>query len=345
MAQRGARPSRRSVLSALGIGAGFMTLSGCGALGADGAEFSITAGHATSTDHFHHRSFLKFKELVEERSSGRIAVSVYPNEVFGGDRELIEAVQLGNLELAAPSSSPLAAFAPEMNVWDLPYLFDDRDHAYRVLDGEYGTRLLDDLTRFRIKGLGYWENGFRNLTTSGRTIESPEDLRGLSLRTLENAVQMRAWNATGANPTPMAFGEVYIGLQQGTIDAQENPLPLIESQRFYEVQRELVISEHVYTPTPLILSSTFFDQLPADLQDVVEQAGADSVTYCREQAVVDNERARETIESAGVNVSELDEETRGELGALMQEAAEPFVRSIVGDASVDELLETVEAER
>lgn len=336
--------SRRSALGLFSASAA-AGLVGCGVADPDSAEFTLVAAHATSTDHFMHRSFELFKERIEEGSDGRIAMKLFPNGVFGGDRELTEAIQLDNIQLSAPSSSPLAAFSPSMNVWDIPYLFDDREHAYDVLDGEYGTALLTRLEDVRLKGLGYWENGFRNLTSHRTGITSPEDVRGVKIRTLENTTQIRAWRAVGASATPMAFTEVYTGLQQGTIDAQENPLPLIVAQKFYEVQEALVMSNHVYTPSPLILSKAFFDRLPHDLQDLVEAVGAESVAYCREQSVIDEEEAFRTIEDAGLEITELDDDQRAEFGDLMKGAAVPFVRGLLGDQQVDDLDTAVEAAR
>lgn len=336
--------SRRSALGLFAATAA-TGLAGCGVADPDAAEFTLVAAHATSTDHYMHRSFVLFQEQIQERSGGRIAMKLFPNGVFGGDRELTEAIQLDNLQMTAPSSSPLAAFSPSMNVWDIPYLFDDREHAYAVLDGEFGTGLLTELEDVRLKGLGYWENGFRNLTSHRTGIASPEDLRGIKVRTLENTTQIRAWRALGASATPMAFTEVYTGLQQGTIDAQENPLPLIVTQKFYEVQEALVMSNHVYTPSPLILSKAFFDRLPSDLQDLVEEVGAESVAYCREQSVVDEEEAFHVIEDAGLEITELDDDQRAEFGDLMKSAAVPFVRGLLGDEPVDALDAAVEAAR
>ncbi|GAA2094015.1 TRAP transporter substrate-binding protein [Brevibacterium salitolerans] len=340
---RRASLSRRSMLGLLG--ASGLALAGCGVAADSTAEYTIVAAHASSTDHFMHRSFVRFKEHLEKISEGRIEVKLFPNGVFGGDRELTEAIQLDNLQLTAPSSSPLAAFSPSMNIWDLPYLFETREQAYAVLDGPFGSAVLDDLREVRLKGLGYWENGFRNLTADRTDITGPEDMRGIKLRTLENPTQIRAWNATGASATPMAFTEVYTGLQQGTIDAQENPLPLIVTQKFYEVQTALVLSQHVYAPSPLIISGTFYDSLPDELQRMVDEAGAESVRYCREQSVVDDEAALGVIEEAGLAITELSADQRAEFGEVMTQAAEPYIRRMLGDALVDGLRAEIEEAR
>lgn len=336
------RPVNRRALLGAALAAVTTPLASCASSAAAEPEFTLVAAHATSTDHFMHRSFLTFQEEVEKRSSGRINVKVFPNGVFGGDRELTEAMQLDTLHLCAPSSSPLAAFSPNMNVWDIPYLFTDRERAYRVLDGPFGQTLLDELSDVRIKGLGYWENGYRNLTHNKDSIRTPVDMSGIKLRTLENQAQIRAWNATGASATPMAFTEVYTGLQQGTIDAQENPLALIVAQRFYEVQKQLVISEHVYTPSPLIMSQRFYDRLPADLRQIVEEAAKTSVEYCREQSVIDEKKSLDIIKDSGTSVISLDDDERSQFQDLMRPAAEEYLRSIVKPERFNELTAVLE---
>lgn len=332
---------RRAFMGAA-IAAAAVPLASCGTAVAGGAEHTLVASHATATDHYMHRSFLLFQEEVQARSDGRIEMKVFPNGVFGGDRELTEAVALDTLHLAAPSSSPVAAFSPDMNVWDIPYLFTSREQAYSVLDGPFGRRLLDQLADVRIKGLGYWENGFRNLTHNKDEVAAPEDMAGIKLRTLENQTQIRAWNATGASATPMAFTEVYTGLQQGTIDAQENPLALIVSQRFYEVQNAAVISEHVYTPSPLVMSQRFYENLPSELQRAVDEAAEASVAYCREQSVIDEEKSRQIIEDSGTTVTELSDDQRLAFQGVMRPVAESYVESIVSPGTLEELNAAIE---
>lgn len=327
---------RRSFLG-VALTATTIPLVSCGTGKGTRPEFSLVAAHATSTDHFMHRSFEKFQEEVQARSDGRIEMKIFPNGVFGGDRELTEALQLNTLHLAAPSSSPVAAFSPDMNVWDIPYLFSSREQAYAVLDGRFGQRLLDQLSAVRIKGLGYWENGYRNLTHDGDEVRTPEDMAGVKLRTLENQTQIRAWNATGASATPMAFTEVYTGLQQGTVDAQENPLALIVTQRFYEVQKQLVISEHVYTPSPLLMSEQFYDDLPSRLQRAVSEASLASVAYSREQSVLDEQTSLQVIQDSGTTISVLSEEERLAFQEVMRPVAEEYVDSIVSSGTLNEL--------
>ena len=336
---------RRAFLASLGAGGILTAATACTPEGAADAEFTITTGHASTEDHFHHLSLEHFKDLIEEGSDGQIAVHIHPNAVFGDDREIIESCQLDNLQTGLPATAPLAGFIRDITVWEIPFLFDDTDHAYRALDSDFGRSILDQAENHGLIGLEYWENGFRHLTTRSTAVEDPDDVQNLSVRTMESPAHLQAWGSVGANPTPMAFGEVYVGLQQGTIHAQENPLPLIEAQRFYEVQDYLIRTGHVYGPSPFIMSKAFYDSLPSSLQDLVREAAAETRDYCRQEAKIADENALETIRDSGTEIIELDQEQREAFGEIMREGAENYVRSAVGDETLEDLYETVEEAR
>ncbi|WP_158092210.1 MULTISPECIES: TRAP transporter substrate-binding protein [Pseudonocardia] len=305
------------------------------------SEYTITVGHPSQSDHFHVASFNHFKDLVEERSSGRIAVRFYPDGIFGGDRETIESVQMRYLQLGFSPSSSVAAFVPQMSIWDVPFLFDSLEHAYATLDSPFGQRILAETREFNMLGLGYWDNGFRHLSTRATKVESLADLRGLSVRVLENPVHIRAWRSVGANPTPMAFGEVYVGLQQGTIDAQENALPNIETARFYEVQRYVMLTQHIYGPQPFYINTDFFEDLPEDLQEVVVSSELDARQVCRDRSQGADEQATRTISESGSEIVELTPDQRAEFAEPMQEGAEAYLRGVVGEELIDELHDVV----
>lgn len=333
---------RRTLLAAMGLSGVAASLAGCAPEGRSDAEFTITAGHGATVDHFHHTSYMHFRDLIQEGSNGRISVKVHPNGVFGGDREVIEHVQLNNLQVGLPSAAPLAAFIPQMNLWEIPFLFDSAEHAYATVDSAFGQSILDRADQFGMVGLAYWDNGFRNLTTRSTRVEGPADVENLSIRTLENTAHIRAWQAVGANPTPMAFGEVYVGLQQGTIQAQENPLPLIESQRFYEVQQYVVLTQHLYNPSPFLMNRDFYSGLPGSLQDLVSQAAIDTRDYCRDLGEQADQSALETIQDAGVEVVELEQSQREAFAPEMQRAAEGYIEALVGQSMVEQLYRAVE---
>ena len=210
---------------------------------------NIIAAHGAAENTSENESFLKFKELVEERSGGAVTVDLYPNQQLGGDREYTEAATQGNVTMGGPSTANIAPFVPAMNAFETPFLFSDRETVYAALDSEAGQALLDSLESAGLKGLGYFENGFRQLTTN-KEINSLADLKGLKIRVMENEVHLAIWEALGTNPSPLAFGELYSALQQKAFDAQENPAELIYNTKFYEVQDHVYLTNlhHLHEP-------------------------------------------------------------------------------------------------
>jgi len=238
------------------------------------AEITIRVGSIVSDAHVDMVAMREvFVPEIEQRSNGRIRVELFPNAQLGGDRELTEAVQLGTLHMAIPASSPLAGFERRIQVLDLPYLFTTREAAFEALDGGLGQRLDEFLMQGGFWNLGYAENGIRHVTNSRTPIRSPEDLRGMRIRTMENPMHLAYFRELGANPTPMSWGELYTALQQGVVDAQENPFVMIYDGRFYEVQRYVSETGHFFSAKLLIANRDFIENLPADLRDVVIQAG------------------------------------------------------------------------
>ena len=304
-------------------------------------KYVIKAGHAASEDHFAQGSFEKFKEVVEAKSDGRIEVQIFPNGQVGGEREMIEAIQLGNLTMAAPSSAPLTAFSPGMYLWDLPFLFSDHEEAHRVLDGEIGAEVLTQLEEVGIKGLGYWENGFRHLMNSKRPVEKMSDMKGLKMRTLESPQQIKAWNATGANSTSIAFTELYSALQQGTVDAAESPLALMYAQKFQEVQNHLTLTGHMYSPWPVIMSKKFYEELPEDLQKIVDEAVLEARDHNRKLSAEDEAASLQLLQDAGMEVVELSDEAKNEFRETMK-IVYPDIEELVGAELFERLMKEVE---
>ncbi|WP_428909483.1 TRAP transporter substrate-binding protein [Niallia sp. Krafla_26] len=281
--------------------------------------FVIKAGHAAAKEHFAQSSFEKFKDLVESRSNGRIKVEIYPAGELGGEREMLEQVLLGELTMIAPASAPLDAASKYMAVWDLPYLFNDRETAHKVLDGEVGQAVLDSLSNKGLKGLVYWENGFRHLTNNIKPITSVEDLTGIKMRTLENPMQIKAWSLLGTNTTPIAFTELYGALETKSVDAQETPLSLMYSSKFHEVQKYLTLTGHTYSPWPVVMNKEFYDQLPEDLQKVVMDAAIETREYNRELSKQDEETSLQLLKQEGMEVTELTNEQKQEFKNKMSE--------------------------
>ncbi|OGP74591.1 MAG: C4-dicarboxylate ABC transporter substrate-binding protein [Deltaproteobacteria bacterium RBG_16_49_23] len=242
---------------------------------------SLKLGHAVAVEHPYHLGAVKFAELVAQRTKNKVKIDVYPSTQLGNERDMVEGLQLGTIDLVVTSTGPLGGFVPKMFVVDLPFLFRDREHAYKVLDGPNGKDLLDAFSGKGIKGLAFWENGFRQITNNVRPIEKPEDLKGIKIRTMENKVHLASFKAFGASPAPMAWSEVYTALQQKTIDAQENPIAIIYHQKIAEVQKYLTLTGHFYSPTPLLISLKAFNGLPKDFQKIFEETAIECATYER----------------------------------------------------------------
>jgi tripartite ATP-independent transporter DctP family solute receptor len=238
------------------------------------AETVIKIGHGAAESFHMHRALLKFEELVETGSNGEIDVQIFPSSQMGPDREMIEGVQTGVLEMAIPPSSFFAGWDPAFAVIELPYMYASKDIAFDVLDGAAGDSMLARVENQGLVGLGWLELGVRNVTNNVRPIASPQDLEGVKLRTMKVPAHVATFESLGANPTPMNFGEVYSALQQGVIDGQENPLAIITSQRFYEVQKYLSTTGHVFAVYMPVVSKPFFDSLSAEHQQLIRASMA-----------------------------------------------------------------------
>lgn len=263
----------------------------------------LKLGHAVAPEHPYHLGAVRYSDLVAQRTKSKVKIDVYPSTQLGNERDMVEGLQLGTIDLVVTSTGPLGGFVPRMFVVDLPFLFRDREHAYKVLDGPIGRELLDAFSAKGIKGLAFWENGFRQMTNSVRPIEKPEDLRGIKIRTMENKVHLSAFRAFGASPTPMAWSEVYTALQQKTIDAQENPIAIIYFQKIYEVQKYLALTDHFYSPTPLLMSLKAFNNLPKNIQKIMLDTAMECATFER-NLLRDNEAKQlAEIKAKGMQVT------------------------------------------
>lgn len=238
-------------------------------------------GHGTATDSLYHIGATKFAELVEKKTGGKIKVEIFPNGQLGHDRDLTEGMALGTIQAGAIGSEPLVSWAPKLKIVNLPYLFMSREHAYKVLDGPLGQEMTASLPAKGVRNLAYFENGFRQMTNSKKPINTPEDLKGLKIRVPQSPVSIAIFKALGANPTPMSFGELYTALQQKTVDGQENPLSLINSSKFYEVNKYISITNHIYSPFLLIVSEKWYTSLSPDLQKAVQEAANEARDYER----------------------------------------------------------------
>lgn len=270
----------------------------------------IKIGHGASESFHMHRAMLKFEELVESGSGGDLDVQIFPSSQMGPDREMIEGVQTGVLEMAIPPSSFFAGWDPAFAVIELPYMYASKDVAFKVLDSEIGSQMLNRVENQGLVGLNWLELGVRNVTNNKRPIATPEDLEGVKLRTMKVPAHVATFEALGANPTPMNFGEVYSALQQGVIDGQENPLAIITSQRFYEVQKHLSTTGHVFAVYMPVISKPFFDSLSSEHQELLRDAMKQARAYQSELVAAEDASQLKQIREAGVEVLELTAEQR-----------------------------------
>lgn len=243
--------------------------------GAACAQTVMRISNATTQNSHQGVAMDVFAREVAQRTGGRYQVQTFYNGALGGEREALEAVQLGTQELTFTSTGPVPNFVPETKILDVPFLFRDKAHARAVLDGPIGQELLAKFDAKGLKALAWAENGFRHMSNSRREIREPADLKGLKIRTMENPVHIAAYKGFGIITTPMAFPEVFTALQQGTVDGQENPLSVIISSKFDQVQKYLSLTGHVYSPALFVMNKAVFDKLPAaDRQAFIEAARA-----------------------------------------------------------------------
>ena len=247
----------------------------------------------------------KFAEIVASKSGGKIKINLFPGGVLGGDAQTVSALQGGTVEMTALNSGILASQVKDFEAYDFPFLFANPKEADAVVDGPFGQKLHAKLQDKGIVGLAYWELGFRNITNSKRAINKVEDLEGLKLRVIPNAINVDWVKAVGANPTPMAFPEVYAGLESKAIDGQENPLNVILANKFAEVQKFLVLSNHQYNPQSVIISKKVWDTLSAAEKKILQEAAAEAGAFQRKTSREAAAGQLDALKKAGMTVTEL----------------------------------------
>ena len=268
----------------------------------DGQKYTIRIGHSDTTANLIHISLEHFAEAVKERTNGQVEVQIFASEQLGSNAEMIEMVEMGSLDAMMLPSGQQANYCPKFKALSLPFLFADYDHVYKVLDGEIGQELLEGLSDHNMIQLAYWENGLRQFTNNKRAIETPADMNGLKFRTPEDQLTIAIFAAYGASASPFAFSELYLALQQGTFDGQENPVANIYANNFQNVQKYLTMVNYQYQPKDMIFSLTTWNKLPADLQEIIQSATVEFGNEHR-QAIRDSEASQlAELEAAGMQV-------------------------------------------
>ena len=275
-------------------------LSGCSQ---DDGKIVIRMAQASAADGAIGLSMDNFAKDVEEKSNGRIVVHTFHNGQLGTERENIESVQMGNIDIAVVNQSVLVNFFPDISVFDLPYTITSAEHADKVFLGEIGQSFLNKLPEVRLHGLAIWESGFRNLTNSKREVNSADDVKGLRIRVMENKIHQDLWGALGADPVPMSWSDAYTGMQQGAIDGQENPATVIDKNNVVEVNKNMAMTEHCYSTVFLVMAPKTWDRLsPEDqklITDCMNKASLDERALSRKM----DKEAITTLESKGMVVT------------------------------------------
>jgi len=244
------------------------------------AKVVIKLGHIAEPIHPYGKGADQFAKLVAEKSGGEIEVKVFPNSQLGNQKDLIEGLVFGSVDMALVGTAVLGQFQPQISLFDLPFLFEDRPHAYRSLD-TVGMEIGKGLEPRGIKLLGYMENGIRHMTDNAHPIKTPADMKGLKIRVMTNKIYVEMMKALGASPTPMAFSELYSAMQQGTVDGQENPSAHIYTKRFYEVQKYASLTAHAYAPEPVLISMITWKKLSPKQQKVITEAAKEAISWQR----------------------------------------------------------------
>jgi len=266
-----------------------------------------------------------FKEELEKLTDNQMTVKIHYNNSLGGEREVFELMGMGSLDMAIQSAGPMGNWVPEFNMFDLPFLFDNKDHARAVLDGEVGDELAQKFEQAaNVKILGWVENGFV-ATSSNKAINSVEDVKGMKIRVQENELQIDTWKAYGADPTPMAWTEVFTGLQQGVIDGHSNSLATIQSSKIYEVQSHVALLEDRFSPGPISISKSVFDSLTPEQQEAVIKAAEYAVPIGRKANDDKVAEAAKFIQENGVVITEPDKESFKAKTASVYEKWAPII--------------------
>jgi tripartite ATP-independent transporter DctP family solute receptor len=278
----------------------------CLAVPAFAGKTVLKLGHIAEPVHPYGKGADKFAELVAEKSDGSMEVRVFPSSQLGGQKDLIEGLIYGTVDMALVGTAVLGQFQPQIAIFDLPFLFQDREHAYKSLD-TVGMELGKPLEAKGIKLLGYMENGIRHLTNNVRSVRGPEDMEGLKIRVMTNKIYIEMMKALGASPTPMAFGELYSAMQQGTVDGQENPSAHIWTKRFFEVQKYASLTAHAYAPEPLVMSMITWSRLTPDQRKILQEAAAEAIEWQRDLSSQKDQEYWNKIKDTGkIEVLEVD---------------------------------------
>ena len=293
---------------------------------------TIKFSELSSKDTPYYKADVDFKNYVEEQSNGKVTVEIYPDAQLGGDRQAAEAVMLGTIQMTQVPTGVLANWSTKFNVFDLPFLFDSQEAAFKATDGELGQKLNELLPPLGVIGLGYNDNGVRHMTNNARPINEPKDMKGLKMRSMEVPIFLDMFKNLGVNATPMSFSELYTALQQGVVDGQENGFTLVYTSKFYEVQKYMSLTGHVRSMCAVLVNKDFYDTLDPELQQIVAD-GAQKylVVQQRQYEKEDSANFRTSLEEAGMQINEITPENLQKFKDAVQPVYDQYRDSIGAD--------------
>lgn len=298
----------------------------------------IRLGHGLDVTHSVHQAMVKADVYLNELSGGEMRIQIYPNQQLGSERECLELLQIGSLDMAKVSGAVMENFAPKLKIFGLPFLFDNKEHLFKVIDGPIGKELLSEGDDFWLKGIGYYDSGSRSFYTRELPVESPKDLEGLKIRVQESASAFEMVKQLGGSPTPISWGELYTAIQQGVIDGAENNPPSFYLSKHYEVCKYYIVDEHTMIPDILLVSTHLWNRMSSQEQQWLQKAIDLSVRYQRELWIKSENESLKAIIDAGVIVSYPEK-------LAFQEATLPMLESFKQDPEIAELIERIQNEK
>ncbi|ATF75053.1 TRAP transporter substrate-binding protein [Pasteurella multocida] len=301
------------------------------------AATTLRFGYEAPRSDTQHEAAKKFNELLKEKTKGEIKLSLFPDSTLGNAQTMISAVRGGTIDLEMSGSPNFSGLVPKLNVIDIPFIFQNREHAYAVLDGEIGQGLLKELEAQGLKGLAFWEVGFRSFTNSKHPVKTPDDIKGLKVRTNQNPMYIQAFSILGANPVPMPLSELYTALETRAVDAQEHPVGIVWSAKLYEVQKHLSLTNHGYTPLIVVMNKAKFDGLSPALQSAILEAAKEAGAYQRKLNLDNEQGIIEKMQKAGIQVIET-VDTKPFKAAIESEVRKAFI-----EKNGDDLVKQIDA--
>jgi len=303
----------------------------------DNSSMVLKLAHGLDTEHPVHLSMVYMAEIIEQESGGRLKINIYPSAQLGSERQCIELLQIGSLDMTKVSASAMEGFAPAYKILSLPFIFNNREHSYNILDGPVGRDILLSSEKFWLRGLTFYDAGSRSFYTKDRPIKNPDDLRGLSIRVMKSPTAMEMISSFGGNPTPISWGELYTSLQTGRVDAAENNPPSFYHSHHYEVCKYYCLDEHTSVPDVLLISTITWEKLNDNEKKWLEDAAVRSALYQRILWVEDEEESMRLIKAAGVTIIPTEEIDR----EAFRDAVSEMYKKASADTLIGKLIERI----